>query len=1065
MRHIKKCYLLLGAVFLLGCQKTENGENDQLPALYEPPKTVKVNLDEPFVLNQYTGDSIGSVINSNGEEVVFGQEIKLSLSPIDPASYKPPTVVPIDTSNYVYLEDRNYFRHSDVDYTALPADSVKVKKISDPTRDFILINAIGDTIETGVKRKISPDVVTSPLPEYTTGFPPKLIEKADLSVKNISLDQGLKSSRVTNVDIDQNGLLWITTLGFGVCSYDGHGFRYYDISNGLRENWLLDVMCDSEGRLWLVSDGGGICQIEGEKVSRYSVEEGLGSKSYFHIFEDSEGTIWMASVEAGLISLDVDNNVCHYTTNEGLPSNTVLRINEDENKTLWIGTTAGLTKFDGETFTTYDQSCGLVGNYVWGIVFDEEGDMWISTGDALNRFDGEGFYHYGTNEGMSIGECCEVLIDQNKNIWIPHVLGGLDRICTTNDPDKFYIKNYGLENGLTAESLWSLFLNDDDIWVSTLGHGEDVISLNSFNHLDVHNGLRNNKVTSIVQTPNGQIWLGTLGNGIEVIDGNKKIEIGGTDQPTGIFCRQLALDKNNNMWWSADSEGLNYFEKDHVKIYTRENGLGGEVITSVLVDQNNKIWAGSLGGGITLIDQGKFYHLKEKDGLAGNFVICLFEDSKGNIWIGTRSGISKYDGNTIFNFGMEQGLPDLSVSDIIEDHEGKMWFATDEGIGIYHNDEMTYIGMDQGLQEHKVLSLVEDHQNRIWAGVDEGLYCIIQKEDTYKIHSFFTEDGLKSDEFHTNSCMVDASGRGWWGTLQGVAILDLNNLEFATKSPEVKLMSLSINDANYDFPSFTGSDTAGIYFEGWDSQYLYPKNLKLEHHQNHLTFYFNAIDWSAPHKIQYTYKLKGLGEEWSVPSTEIKADYRGLSYGEYTFQVAAIGASQEWSKPFEYHFEILPPWWHTWWARILYALLLGGIIWGYIRWRTAKFKKNEERLKYEIAMATIEIRDQKEEVEKQKEIVEESHKEIKDSITYAKRLQDAILPTTAMLNQYLPNNFIFFKPKDVVSGDFYWFEHSHDISFVAAADCTGHGVPGALVSVVCSNALNQAVNEFGLVEP
>lgn len=104
-------------------------------------------------------------------------------------------------------------------------------------------------------------------------------------------------------------------------------------------------------------------------------------------------------------------------------------------------------------------------------------------------------------------------------------------------------------------------------------------------------------------------------------------------------------------------------------------------------------------------------------------------------------------------------------------------------------------------------------------------------------------------------------------------------------------------------------------------------------------------------------------------------------------------------------------------------------------------------------------------IQEQKEIVEEKNKSISDSINYARRLQTAILPTTEQVNKYFPDSFLFFKPKDIVSGDFYWFEASGDVAFMAAADCTGHGVPGAMVSVVCSNALNRSVNEFGLTKP
>ena len=132
---------------------------------------------------------------------------------------------------------------------------------------------------------------------------------------------------------------------------------------------------------------------------------------------------------------------------------------------------------------------------------------------------------------------------------------------------------------------------------------------------------------------------------------------------------------------------------------------------------------------------------------------------------------------------------------------------------------------------------------------------------------------------------------------------------------------------------------------------------------------------------------------------------------------------------------------------------------------TQKQKAIIEAQKEQVEIAHKETERQKKVVEQQKEYVEEQHKEITDSINYAKRLQNAILPSFASINEHIPDNFVLFQPKDVVSGDFYWFEHKNNISYLAAADCTGHGVPGAMVSVVCANALNRSVNEFKITAP
>ncbi|MES2837825.1 MAG: tetratricopeptide repeat protein [Bacteroidota bacterium] len=125
-------------------------------------------------------------------------------------------------------------------------------------------------------------------------------------------------------------------------------------------------------------------------------------------------------------------------------------------------------------------------------------------------------------------------------------------------------------------------------------------------------------------------------------------------------------------------------------------------------------------------------------------------------------------------------------------------------------------------------------------------------------------------------------------------------------------------------------------------------------------------------------------------------------------------------------------------------------------------KKKSNKL---ITLQKTEVEKAKDIIENQKHLVEEKNKEILDSIVYAKRLQEAILPPQKLVKQYLENSFILYKPKDIVAGDFYWLEAKNDLVLFAAADCTGHGVPGAMVSVVCSNALNRTVKEFGITEP
>lgn len=129
--------------------------------------------------------------------------------------------------------------------------------------------------------------------------------------------------------------------------------------------------------------------------------------------------------------------------------------------------------------------------------------------------------------------------------------------------------------------------------------------------------------------------------------------------------------------------------------------------------------------------------------------------------------------------------------------------------------------------------------------------------------------------------------------------------------------------------------------------------------------------------------------------------------------------------------------------------------------------QKEKELAQEKALEVLEqkVKERTSEVVQQKQLVEEKQKEILESISYAKRLQEAILPPEEFISKEVPDNFILYLPKDLVAGDFYWAEKSNDVFLIAAADSTGHGVPGAMVSVVCSNALNRAVKEFRLTDP
>ncbi len=228
---------------------------------------------------------------------------------------------------------------------------------------------------------------------------------------------------------------------------------------------------------------------------------------------------------------------------------------------------------------------------------------------------------------------------------------------------------------------------------------------------------------------------------------------------------------------------------------------------------------------------------------------------------------------------------------------------------------------------------------------------------------------------------------------------------------------------------------------------------------NDIKFVFSAPYFEDEHHPDYSYKLEGKDKEWSKWSSNNVANYTNLHEGEYTFKVKAKNIYNQISQTASFKFTILPPWYRTIWAYLIYALLFLFLIFISIKISSKRLKAKNEQLEAIVKERTKEISEKNKDLEFKNEMISEQKREIEDSINYAKRIQDAILPLDEEMRKHLPKSFVLFKPKDIVSGDFYWFSKHNNKLIIVCADCTGHGVPGAFMSMIGSDRLNIIVNE------
>jgi serine phosphatase RsbU (regulator of sigma subunit) len=218
----------------------------------------------------------------------------------------------------------------------------------------------------------------------------------------------------------------------------------------------------------------------------------------------------------------------------------------------------------------------------------------------------------------------------------------------------------------------------------------------------------------------------------------------------------------------------------------------------------------------------------------------------------------------------------------------------------------------------------------------------------------------------------------------------------------------------------------------------------------------------------YSYYLEGFENTWSEWTSESKKSYTNLFEGTYIFHIKSKNVYGKEGDEDTYTFTILPPWYRKGWAYLAYGI--GAIVLVYLitQLSVRRLKRAKIKLEAIVVNRTAEVVAEKEEVEKQKKIVEVKNKDITDSINYAQRIQQAILPLPEDISKVFPESFIYFQPRDIVSGDFYWFYTSKREDkkwvYIAAADCTGHGVPGAFMSMIGNTLLNEILNEKQIYE-
>lgn len=425
-----------------------------------------------------------------------------------------------------------------------------------------------------------------------------------------------------------------------------------------------------------------------------------------------------------------------------------------------------------------------------------------------------------------------------------------------------------------------------------------------------------------------------------------------------------------------------------------------------------------------------------------------------------------FDDYSVTRFDQADGLPSGSIRPFPDPKEEGLVFGTDSGLyrfeeGRFVPDErFGHFFYETGNQIFRMESASE---GELWV-IDEtegGVKHFIPENGSYRIDSI----SFREMELRSARSILPERDRVWIGGDQGLASYfpDLQkdrDREWhchirKVLGPEDSLLFGGFYGESADPPD--GRNEKIPVLEPVDEQ---PEGMRptLPYSQNRLKFFFAAPFSTRQEAVEYSFKLEGFDTSWSRWTMEAKKEYTNLPEGDHRFEVKARNVFLNESRTASYEFTVLPPWYRTWTAYGIYTIGAFGSLWLLLWFNSKRLIAKQERLERVVEERTEEVREKNLELEEEKRMVEEAHREITESIDYASKIQDAVLQPEEGDHSRESGHFIFFKPKAKVSGDLYWVKEHQGHLYVAAVDCTGHGVPGAFMSILGISQLNEILN-------
>jgi ligand-binding sensor domain-containing protein/serine phosphatase RsbU (regulator of sigma subunit) len=878
---------------------------------------------------------------------------------------------------------------------------------------------------------------------------PALLNSQTYSFKNYGTEYNIPDGFIYTINQSDNGFLWVGT-GKGLLRFDGFNYysvEYPDSSLGRNPNVSLK---DKSGTLWFGCNDGTVFYTSGNKLRKVLLSN---SKSISGILEGPDGLIYIIPQGEAIYSVNplIPEEIHQYNFSShpvlysaSFTSSGNLLIGTRENILICsLGKDSVFVKgviegFDNSAINaihkTEESSKFLVGT--------EDNGLFLLTlsgnNNLLTRF--RDHPEWSALRVKSISE------DSGNNFWISTFGSGVIQFqMSDNNESVKSVRLFNSDSGLGSDDTKLVFQDaEGNYWFGLFGKGVSMLTSYSFGFYTPGKNLQNNIL--FVDSLDNNYILGTP-SGFHIFDpvAGKSLSFTSlTAQIGGVQITSYNLDKEKNLWIGTKGNGL-YLRNNSgvVRQFYRNGDSGADEINDIEIDGNN-IWLATING-VIVIDKSSRTEKHKFDitnGLPPKSINKIFLDINGNAYIGAESdrlymidrefkissGNSLMYGNTINKV--------LSFS---KSKRGEIWAATGgNGVFGFLSDSVSAFNRSNGLMSQYCYSILADSENNVWIGHEKGFSRLNSETG---IVSVYGTDYAKNGVCNPDGMFESADRKIFIGTTEGLIIYDRQKDIKSSIPPFNNIISIVVNNGDSDVV------------------YDYQPSIELKFKKYRITIQYSGINFSSPDKVYYSTFLENYDPLPSKMSTSREVAY-SLSDGKYKFNLVSVnesGLSQD--SPVSFDININKPWWRKWWSILAEILFAAGTVILIIRERDKAQKKVQEYLETELAARTSVVLKQKGEIELQ-------NIEITDSINYAKRIQTSILPDISKLKESFKDAFILFHPRDIVSGDFYWFDKITDEKFVlVCADSTGHGVPGAFMSMIGSTLLQDIVTRKGITKP